>query len=224
MSLKLIENVLTLPAEPGQEMFFDSYEKTLYGYANESGEVVIEPVYFSAEEFSEGLALVSTDTRPQQRFYINENNEIVIDITKLGVDRAGPFRNGLALLRNERTGKHAIINKKGHFLTEFEFDEVGDANLSKLKTLCRVIEWEGAKALNWAEPDLLVSKESMHFVKKAVKNYIILNYSSQMTDKETKEFVLGQKETMNRIRSNKLLNIVGEITTPNSARIEKLLE
>lgn len=224
MSLKIIETVVKVPADYGQGYLNEGYDKTLYGYANESGEVVIDPVYFSAEEFSEGLALVSTDTHPQKQFYINENNEVVIDITKLGVDRAGPFRNGLALLRNERTGKFAIINKKGHFVTEFEFDEPGDANLNKLKSLCRVIEIEGAKALNWAEPDLLVTKESMHFVKKAIKNYIILNHSSQMSDKETKELVLGQKETMNRIRSHKLLNICAEITTPKSARIEKLLE
>lgn len=102
-----------------------------YGYQNRSGEVVIEPVYDLARDFSEGLAAVNlgyemgdggidgngdriwTMINSGKWGFINEKGEVVIPIIH---KHANSFSEGFALLPNrtfiDKTGKVAITLDK----------------------------------------------------------------------------------------------------------------
>jgi len=66
--------------------------RSMFGYADRSGNIVIEPRYRQADNFSEGLASVGSDKKCG---YIDINGNIVIDFI---FDSASPFVNGQAVV------------------------------------------------------------------------------------------------------------------------------
>jgi len=109
-----------------------------YGYQNQNGEVLIEPIYDQAENFSEGLAAVNlgyemgdggTDRlgnpiwkiiNPGKWGFIDEKGDVIIPIIH---GHPNNFSDGLALLPNrtfiDRTGKVVITLDK-------HYEGVGD--------------------------------------------------------------------------------------------------
>jgi len=52
-------------------------DKLMYGYINREGEIVIQPKYYSATDFSEGMAFVEIDRLSDLWACINTNDEIL---------------------------------------------------------------------------------------------------------------------------------------------------
>lgn len=89
----------------------------LYGFINNIGELIIEPCYRNANEFSDGVSKVTTITG--ESYIINTNNNI---ICKLESDTYLNFKNGFSSFR--RGNKFGFINKKGEVTIEPRFDLV----------------------------------------------------------------------------------------------------
>lgn len=84
---------------------FPIYQSGKFGYINQQGEVVIQPVYYSGHYFSEGLASVRQNGRYG---FINASGKMVI---KPEYDFATDFVHGLAVVFKD--GKPLFINQKG---------------------------------------------------------------------------------------------------------------
>jgi hypothetical protein len=123
-------------------------EKPLFGYLNEKGEVLIEPLFNYSGDFSGGLApvgrLVAVDRlsvpysdkakKLSNRYkmgYINEKGEEVI---KLTFDKAKPFSEGLAVVGKLVSGKpeegtdkykYGFINMNGEQVIDYLYDYAG---------------------------------------------------------------------------------------------------
>jgi len=97
-------------------------QDNLFGYVNTSGDIVIEPVYQFAYDFSEGLAMVSDDM--DRCGFINTKNELVIPMV---FDhyceesyRYQGFSNGLAAVSKD--GKIGFIDIRGDYKIPARFD------------------------------------------------------------------------------------------------------
>jgi hypothetical protein len=81
------------------------YKDNRYGYIDREGNVIIEPKYAIAREFSEGLAMTDLG-------YIDVNSEVIIE----GTHFYGSFSEGLALAGGD--GKLGYVDKNGDFVIE----------------------------------------------------------------------------------------------------------
>ncbi len=132
-----------------------------YGYVNDKLETVIEPQYTYAENFSEGMAVVSNDICAG---YIDKSGQLVIDLT--GVDFLVPpaigflpwyyydddycewqFSDGLAYLCIPPEGEYA--NQLGY--TDWKYDEndelIYDLKQYEFMPECYYIDKEGNRML-----------------------------------------------------------------------------
>lgn len=89
-----------------------------YGFINEEGRMLIEPVYQSAYAFSDGLAAVR---RSNRWYYIDSEAEIVID-GKGTFQELRPFKDGLAPIRIQ--GRWGFINTRGEITINPRFRSV----------------------------------------------------------------------------------------------------
>lgn len=87
-----------------------------FGYIDKSGQFVIDPVFDSAHNFSEGLALVSFEGT---KGYIDKTGEVVII---LQYRYAHDFSEGLAAIMLDK--KWGYINKKGTVVIKPQFESV----------------------------------------------------------------------------------------------------
>ena len=93
-------------------------ENGYFGFADESGKTVIEAKYTHAENFSEGLALVSLTKNDSDKYgFINANAETIIPFQ---FDEARSFSSGLAAVRKK--DKWGYVDTKGKIVFPFEFD------------------------------------------------------------------------------------------------------
>jgi hypothetical protein len=92
-----------------------------YGYLDRSGKVVIPPQFSEADLFSEGLAQVSYNGN--QGGYIDKSGKLVIT----GVESAGArrFSGGLAAVKG-KNDKYGFIDRTGNWVTQPQFDRVGE--------------------------------------------------------------------------------------------------
>ena len=94
-----------------------------YGFADESNNVVIKPIYFYAEEFSEERALVCKNPNDSDEFgFIDENGKEVIPCIYYNAES---FSDGAAVVylsENTDEGKYIYIDKEGNRLFDREFD------------------------------------------------------------------------------------------------------
>jgi len=87
-----------------------------WGYIDNTGKIVIEPQFASAEKFSEGLAVVEVGNRTYG--YINESGQFVINPQFR--DNAGHFSEGLAVVAvGEGAERRAVyIDKTGKIIID----------------------------------------------------------------------------------------------------------
>lgn len=91
-----------------------------YGYADESGNVVIKPDYTSAMPFENGLAKVC---KKDKWGMIDQTGKVVV---KCDYDVIDPFENGLARVR--KNGKFGYVRQDGTIYLKPEWDFIGTPN------------------------------------------------------------------------------------------------
>jgi len=91
-----------------------------YGYEDQAGRVVIQPLFDFAREFSEGLAAVRQDVIWK---YIDIQGKIVIDKHFYDAEKFNGGRAWVLVTGN----KWGSINKQGKFIVEPQFDKVPEA-------------------------------------------------------------------------------------------------
>jgi hypothetical protein len=98
-------------------------EERNYGYVDAEGNTVIEPQYYEANNFSEGLALVQLSYRGDYGF-IDTSGNMVIEPQFLD---ARSFSEGLAAVRSEESDHlWGYIDTSGNMVIEPQFDEAFD--------------------------------------------------------------------------------------------------
>lgn len=95
---------------------------TLIGYQNMSGEIVFEPRFKDAGNFSGGMAYVKVMSKYG---YIDQTGEIVI---KPQFRKAANFSDDLAAVQIGKSRQWGFINKKGAIVIEPAYDEVSEFN------------------------------------------------------------------------------------------------
>ena len=93
----------------------------LWGFRNSAGEIVIEPRFGGAEDFSEGLAPVKFFNKWG---YINTAGEIAIEAR---FDRAESFSEGLAAVANynsEYDLRWGYVDRRGDVVIELKYESV----------------------------------------------------------------------------------------------------
>ncbi len=139
-STKLIskDSVITeLPLEitpyafsEGIARFYKQIDKNIkWGFIDTIGKILIKPAFDNAQDFSEGIAMVSRKDTTEDRTliyhacgYINKKGEIVID---LKYDDATDFSGGVALVRIDKTCLG--IDKKGNEIFSVDNFYPGDS-------------------------------------------------------------------------------------------------
>lgn len=104
-----------------------NYGITQYGYINTDGDFIIEPSYYGAQYFTEGLAPVQNILGKWG--FIDKQGGLVIPMQ---YEDALPFTEGLAAVRSG--DKWGFINKQGQWEIEPEYDgvEYFDGGLAKI--------------------------------------------------------------------------------------------
>lgn len=99
------------------------YGQKAFGYINEKGEYAVFPKYEKAFSFSNGFALVTTNSRYTNNWeYINSKGENVFN--KKFAD-ARSFSEGFAAVRTENGG-YGFIDISGNLITKAQYEQVGD--------------------------------------------------------------------------------------------------
>lgn len=98
------------------------------GFINRNGELVIPADYEYVDDFSEGLAAVST--RNGKSVYINQKNKVVIDPD---CEDCSAFSEGLAVVtkREGNSSLTGVINKRGKVVIPFYWDYIDDFSEGK---------------------------------------------------------------------------------------------
>lgn len=104
---------------------FQIFENGKTGFINSTGQVVIEPTFLTAGEFSEGLASARINGTYG---YIDETGKFVIQPQ---FDYATPFSEGLAVVYKD--GQPFFINKQGQKSFQINFPAVGQFENGKAK-------------------------------------------------------------------------------------------
>lgn len=90
-----------------------------YGYMDRKGNVVIEPQFDDAEQFSEGLACVKIGDKTG---YINKTGAFVIDGE--GLEFVGKMSDGMVMVGNK--GKYGYFDKNGNQVLAFKYESASD--------------------------------------------------------------------------------------------------
>jgi hypothetical protein len=112
-------NIVIEPQFPSAREFSEGLAFTSFGYIDRNGEVKIENRFGEARSFSEGVAAAMLD---EEFGYIDRSGTFVI---KPRFDEAGPFKDGLARV-SEKGGKYGYIDRTGEYEIEPKFDNAGD--------------------------------------------------------------------------------------------------
>ncbi|MGP1570163.1 MAG: WG repeat-containing protein [Eubacteriales bacterium] len=104
----------------GMAVIKQTNEVTKYGYLDKTGEPAIQPQYDSADDFSEGLAIVS---KSERKFYIDKTGKEIISVQ---YDEAKGFKDDRALVGNRNTGKYGYIDKTGKTVIPLKYDDADD--------------------------------------------------------------------------------------------------
>lgn len=102
--------------------------KNKYGYINDLGEIVLEPIYTNAYIFEEGCAIVSSSEDYSHFGVINKKGEFVINPEYSSITYLG---NGLFSVSKDEDGyfpdvfiKKAIINKEGTQICDYLYYDI----------------------------------------------------------------------------------------------------
>ena len=94
-----------------------------WGYIDKNGTVVITPAFYWADEFSDGMAVVTTREGGSGWSYIDTAGTLVVDPFKY--DELRKFSEGLAAVRGQ-SGKWGYVDKKGTPVIALTFVAAGD--------------------------------------------------------------------------------------------------
>jgi hypothetical protein len=105
------------------------FEKDLnFGYSNTRGDIVIQPEYFMAYDFSEGLAVVANES--DKHGFIDKTGKLVIPFlfehNFEGAYLYEGFSEGIAAVCED--GKFGYIDEKGNYVIEPVYDYAGRFN------------------------------------------------------------------------------------------------
>lgn len=92
----------------------------LYGYKDASGKSVIEPQFFAASDFGDGLAAVKRQEKDKWG-YIDNTGKMVIEPQFYVAEK---FSEGLAPVRLKKNGKWGYIDKSGKEVVPAIFEQV----------------------------------------------------------------------------------------------------
>lgn len=143
-----------------------------WGYIDKTGAFVIQPAYPYADQFSEGMAMVTLDIATRELAYIDTSGEIVIESQPYFIE-IGRFNDGMAVITegSGRSRRWGFIDKTGEiaipmkYKGAFEFSEglarvkIGDKWGYIDKSNKVVIEpqfnmaWPFKNGLAWVETD-----------------------------------------------------------------------
>lgn len=93
----------------------------LYGYNDAAGKYVIEPQFFAALDFGDGLAAVKRQEKDKWGFIDKTGNTVI----EGQFFEAGRFSEGLAPVRLKKNGKWGYIDKSGKMVIEPQFYDAG---------------------------------------------------------------------------------------------------
>jgi len=85
-----------------------------WGYINQNGQIEIEPQYLAAEDFSDNLALVSTENGHK---YIDKTGSVAFELT---IENGKSFSEGLASIK--KNSKWGYIDLNGNIVIEPKFN------------------------------------------------------------------------------------------------------
>ena len=106
-------------------------EHQRFGYVNRSGDLVIKPAFFMAQDFSEGFAAVRVEESAESRYaFIDRTGKIVIPAQ---FDQADAFSEGLAAVETgsrfesgqKVAGKWGFIDRSGNLVISPRFELAG---------------------------------------------------------------------------------------------------
>lgn len=104
-----------------QNTFFIPYMvDDLWGFINDTGEVMISPKFEEVSMFSEGLSVTAINGKYG---YINKTGKVIIDYL---FEDAEPFHNNAAIVMKDSL--YGLIDKSGDFLIPPGFEELAEAN------------------------------------------------------------------------------------------------
>ena len=166
-----------------------------YGYIDERGDVVIEPIYDYAEKFAAcGLAVVSISKDSERRYgYINERGEIVYPFELAYAYQFG--EDGLASVMLE-DGKFAFMNTDGelvlvaddyHSYEALKFSSNGLCAVKKLGEGCGYIDKSGEIAIP------LIYKEAYNFAENGLARVVLKGSGNTAYINEKGEIVIEIK-------------------------------
>jgi len=91
-----------------------SFKTGKYGYINNEGNIAVNPQYYGAHHFSEGMACVK-ESKDGKWGFINTKGEVVISFQ---YDIPADFEGGLAKVRvgNYKSGTNGYIDKTGKWI------------------------------------------------------------------------------------------------------------
>jgi len=89
-----------------------------WGFKDKTGKTIINPLYFSATDFKDGLVAVANEVNDKLVYgFINAKGDVKIQMI---YEEAYSFENGLALVK--LNGKYGFIDKEGKFTIEPKYD------------------------------------------------------------------------------------------------------
>lgn len=90
-----------------------------YGFINEHGDIVIEPQFDLANQFSEGLCFAQLE---EKKGYIDENGTFKIELPD-SIIWSNRFQHGIATVISEN-GSYSAVNNSGRYLFDRFYDHV----------------------------------------------------------------------------------------------------
>src|ERR1019366_6496888 len=111
-------DLLLQDIELSKKQFFPVRESGKWGFADNTGHIIIPCIYDWVEEFSEGLAECGLNGKSG---FINKFGNLVIPFIYEQVEK---FNHGVAIVQQET--KYGIINKMGKLIVPYEYDEISE--------------------------------------------------------------------------------------------------
>jgi hypothetical protein len=99
-----------------------------YGFVNSKGKLVVEPVYFEVEDFSEGMALVTTHDSASDEYYkgfVDTEGTVVVEPV---YDFADSFSEGLAYVFSYDENNCGYIDKTGKLVIKRKFPSITEGS------------------------------------------------------------------------------------------------
>ena len=122
-------------------------ENQRFGFINKTGDLVINPRFFVARDFSEGLSAVRVEESATSKFaFIDKTGKVVIPAE---FDQADSFSEGLAAIQTgfrseggrQVAGKWGFINTSGNLVITTQFELAVDFSEGLARACDEVGNW-----------------------------------------------------------------------------------